>query len=93
MSTWKRRIESTPTELDDMLNEFTSKNIKLEEMVKNLGLEAERQKSENDKELSLLREKVSELQNEADRLRTQEQEVRDDLERTEQEIPKQLPQS
>ena len=86
LSTWKRRMESTPTELDDLLNEFTSKNIKLEETMITLESEVERQKSEKETETKLLEGKLSESRGDADRIRTQEQEVRDDLERTEQEM-------
>jgi len=86
LSTWKRRLESTPTELDDMLNEFTSKNAKLEEKVTSLGLEYERQKSEKDREIEQSQERLSKSQEEANRFQSQEQEVRDDLERTEQEM-------
>jgi len=86
LSTWKRRMESTPTELDDMLNEFTSKNVKLGETIKTIELEVERQKSEKETETKLLQNKLSEYRDEAARLHAQEQEVRDDLKRTEQEM-------
>jgi chromosome segregation ATPase len=86
LNTWKRRMESTPTELDDLLNEFTSKNIKLEETMRTLESEVERQKSEKETDTKLLEDKLSESRGDADRLRTQEQEVRDDLQRTEQEM-------
>ena len=86
LSTWKRRMETNPTELDHMLDEFTSTNSDLEDKVRFLGLEIENQKSEKDKEIKSMQDKLSKCEVEADRLRSQEQEVRDDLERTEQEM-------
>jgi hypothetical protein len=86
LSTWKRRMESTPTELDLMLNEFTLKSSNLEDKVRLLELEIERQKSEKDKEIKSMEEKLSSSEVEGERLRTQHREARDDLERTEQEM-------
>jgi hypothetical protein len=86
LSTWKRRMETNPTELDHMLNEFTSTNSDLEDKVRFLGLEIEHQKSEKDKEIKSMQDKLSKCEVEADRLRSQEQEMRDDFERTEQEM-------
>jgi len=86
MSTWKRRLESTPTELDDMLNEFTSKKVELEQEIRSMELEHQRQKSEKEKEIESVQEKLSKSNEESNRLRNEEKEVRDDLERTEQEM-------
>jgi hypothetical protein len=86
LSIWKRRMETNPTELDHMLNEFTSTNSDLEDKVRFLGLEIENQKFEKGKEIKSMQDKLSKCEVEADRLRSQEQEVRDDLERTEQEM-------
>lgn len=86
LNTWRRRIESTPTELDDLLNEFTSKNITAEETIQALELELERKKSEKENETKLLEEKLSESRDETDRLLAVEQDCRDELERTEQEM-------
>lgn len=86
LNTWRRRMESNPTELDHMLNEVTSKNSDLEEKVRFLGLEIERQKSEKDRETKMKQEELSKCKAETDQLRRQGQEARDDLERTEQEM-------
>ena len=86
LNTWRRRMESTPTELDHMLNEFTSKNSASEEKVRFLGLEIERQKSEKDRETKMKQEELLKYKVETDQLRRQGQEARDDLERTEQEM-------
>jgi len=86
LNTWKRRMESTPTELDHMLSEFTSKNSDLTDKVKLFELEIEREKSARKEEKKKMQENLSKYEAEADRLRSQKQEVRDDLERTEQEM-------
>ena len=86
LNTWRRRMESTPTELDHMLNEFTSKNSDLEDKVKFLESEIERKKSEKDKEIEVARNKLLAAETESYRLQSREQELRDDLEMTEQEM-------
>jgi len=86
LNTWKRRVECTPTELDHMLNEFTSKNSDLEEKVRFLSSEIERQNSEKDREIKLKQDELLKYKAETDTLRKQDQEARDDLERTEQEM-------
>ena len=56
LNTWRRRMESNPTQLDHMLNDFTLKNSDLEEKVRSLGLEIERQQSDKDKEIKAMQE-------------------------------------
>lgn len=86
LNTWKRRMESNPTQLDHMLNEFTLKNSELEERVRSLGIEMERRQSEKDKEVKAMQERLLRFEEENEKLRDSEQEVREDLERTEQEM-------
>lgn len=86
LETWKRRMESTPTELDGMLNEFTSKTATLEETVQSLKTELVKVTAEKNAEREKLRDKVAETQRERDQFRAERQEARDDLDRTEQEM-------
>jgi chromosome segregation ATPase len=86
INAWKRRIESNPTQLDTMLNEFQLKTARLEETIRMKEVEAEKFRSEKDATNKDLQEKLSQSEKEIERLRTKEQETRDDLERTEQEM-------
>ena len=59
LNTWKRRMESNPTELDHMLSEFTSKNSDLIDKVKLFELEIEREKSARKEEKKKMQENLS----------------------------------
>lgn len=86
LGTWKRRMESTPTELDNLLSEFTSKTADLEETVQQMQKEVKDTKIQYEAEIQDRDEKVQKSRQEADQLRTQEQEAREDRERMEQEL-------
>jgi chromosome segregation ATPase len=82
LAVWKRRVESTPTQLDDMLTEYTHKNVEMEKTIASLktlmqvnqdSLQAQVQ--ERDNEIAKLQETVGEWQ-ERER---QAQQERDDL--------------
>lgn len=86
IETWRRRMESTPTDLDNMLNEFQGKALGLEETVRILESRVASATAEKDVTVKDLESKLSEAKKETERIRVQEQETRDDLERTEQEM-------
>ncbi|KAG7345034.1 putative Crp/Fnr family transcriptional regulator [Nitzschia inconspicua] len=86
VETWRRRIESTPTDLDNMLNEFQNKTTALEETVRTLEARVVEKTAEKEAAVKDLESKLSQAQQETERIRLQEQEARDNLERTEQEM-------
>jgi hypothetical protein len=86
LDTWKRRMESSPTELDSMLSEMTNKTASFEETISKLEAEAKHAKAQYESELNSLNIKLSEARQQADESRTSEHEARDDRERMEQEL-------
>lgn len=83
---WKRRVESTPTELDDMLNELTTKTSELEESVQSLKSELKRMSAAKEAEAEKFQAALSESQQAVEILETQKQAARDELDRAEQEM-------
>jgi chromosome segregation ATPase len=82
LAVWKRRVESTPTQLDDMLTEYSRRNVEMEETVASLKTRMQEnqdslqvQVQERDNEIAKLQEMVREWQ-ERER---QAQQERDDL--------------
>jgi len=86
LETWKRRMESTPTELDNMLNEFTAKTADLEESIQKMQTEAKQTQAQHEAELDKRDEALEEQRQEAERLRTEEQGAREERDRMEQEL-------
>ena len=86
LDTWKRRMESTPTDLDNMLNDFTAKNGKLEEKVHILESDLKRLKADKEESDKKFQEKLSQSQNETEQFRNQEREARDELEQVRSEM-------
>jgi chromosome segregation ATPase len=86
LETWKRRMESTPTELDTMLNEFTTKTANLEETIHKMQTEAKQTQTQHETELQNRDEALEEQRQDAERLRTEEQEASEDRDRMEQEL-------
>ena len=69
LTVWKRRVESTPTQLDDMLTEYTRKNAEMEETVASLKTQMQEnrdvfqaQVQERDDRIAKLQETVLEWQ-------------------------------
>jgi chromosome segregation ATPase len=86
LDTWKRRMESNPTELDSMLNDLTSKNASLEENVQVLEKELFQAKAQHEGDLSRKDQELAEQRQEVEDARTQEREAREDRDRMEQEL-------
>jgi chromosome segregation ATPase len=86
LDTWKRRMESNPTELDSMLNDFTSKNASLEENIQVLEKELVQAKAQHEGELSQKDQVIAEQRQEVEHARTEEREAREDRDRMEQEL-------
>ena len=86
LGTWKRRMESTPTELDGMLNEFTVKTAALEASLSKMQADAKVEKAKHQSEVKERDEQLEQQREEAERLRSIEQEAREDRERMEQEL-------
>lgn len=84
--TWKRRVESTPTQLDDMLNEFTAKTSELEDTVHSLKAELKQITAAKDAETENYQAVLAESKRAVDRLEIEKQEARAELERSEQEM-------
>ena len=69
LAVWKRRVESTPTQLDDMLTEYTRKNAEMEKTVASLKTQMQEnqdkfqaQVQERDDQIAKLQETVREWQ-------------------------------
>eukprot|EP00980_Cylindrotheca_fusiformis_P000847 scaffold221_cov120-Cylindrotheca_fusiformis.AAC.8 len=86
LSTWKRRMESNPTELDGMLSEMTSKTANLEEKIVKLETEAKSTKLQHEEEVKSLNSLLNDVRQEADESRASAQEAREDREQMEQEL-------
>jgi hypothetical protein len=83
---WKRRVESTPTQLDDMLNELTAKTSALEESVQNLKSELKEISAAKEAEAVKFQTALAESRKAVEILENQKQEARDELERADQEM-------
>ena len=86
LDTWKKRMESNPTELDSMLNDLTSKNASLEENIQVLEKGLVQAKAQHDSELLKKDQELSEQRQEVENARTEEREAREDRDRMEQEL-------
>jgi len=78
IAVWKRRVESSPTQLDDMLTEYTTKNEEL-----NRELLSLKNKLKHDKDLH--EKQLSEKENEVETLKEKCEETLKDREETEGE--------
>jgi DNA repair exonuclease SbcCD ATPase subunit len=86
LDTWQRRAESTPTQLDDMLSEFTAKSATLEEKSRLLEKELGDAKTQHETESRQKDDQIAEKERAAQALREQEEEAREDRDRMEQEL-------
>ena len=75
LATWKQRVESTPTELDDMLNAITSKNDVLERTMEDLRAEVKVMESQHASELAERDETIEALRNVLKTSKAQEMET------------------
>jgi chromosome segregation ATPase len=83
---WKRRVESTPTQLDDMLNELTIKTSELEESVQSLKSQLKHVSAAKEADAERFEKALSESKEAIEILVAQKQETQDDFERAEQEM-------
>lgn len=86
LDTWKRRMESTPTELDVLLSDMTVKTASLEETVATLEAATRHDKIRHEEELNALKSQIADVRQEADESRSFAQEAKEDKERMEQEL-------
>jgi len=69
LSAWKLRVESTPTQLDDMLSEYTTKNADLEQKVAMLEIEMRDREKRHKEDLEKRDEAAEILKQELERAR------------------------
>jgi chromosome segregation ATPase len=86
LSIWKRRMESNPTQLDDMLSEFSDKNVELETDVSKLRKELESLRESHDEQLLKKEEEIRGLTTQIDESRLREEEARSDSDRLRGEL-------
>ncbi|CAJ1953476.1 unnamed protein product [Cylindrotheca closterium] len=86
LDTWKRRMESTPTQLDGLLSEMTNKTANLEETISKLESQAKEAQTVHEQELNKLIKQLTEARQEVETSRAAEKEAIDGWERMEQEL-------
>jgi len=86
VSEWKRRLESTPSQLDEILNEYTSKNSDLEMKVREMQDEIRKKDSKYESELKQREERIVLLETSLQEARDSDEEARQERDSLREEL-------
>lgn len=78
LSVWKLRVESTPTQLDEMLSEYTTKNAELDAQIVSLNDEMRAKEERHDADLKARDEQIDSLQQQVQEAMGSAEEARQD---------------